>query len=105
MEGQLELWGGLECTVARVGDDFRDQSLETGYSSRIEDLDRIAELGIRTLRHPVLWETISPESPDRADFSWHDIRLSRLQELGIRPIACLCHHGSGPRYTHMLDPA
>src|SRR5918998_241494 len=105
MEEPLELWGGLECTVARVGDDFRDQSLETRHSDRIEDLDRIAELGIRTLRHPVLWETISPESPDHADFSWHDIRLRRLQELGIRPIAGLCHHGSGPRYTHMLDPA
>jgi len=105
MNRSLELWGGLECTVARVGDDYRDQSLETGHSSRIEDLDRIAELGIRTLRHPVLWETISPESPDRTDFSWHDVRLGRLQELGIRPIAGLCHHGSGPRYTHMLDPA
>ncbi len=104
MKKPLELWGGLECTVARVGDDYRDQSLETGYGDRIEDLDRIAELGIRTLRHPVLWETISPDSPDRTDFSWHDIRLKRLQELGIRAIAGLCHHGSGPRYTHMLDP-
>jgi dTDP-4-dehydrorhamnose reductase len=105
MRQSLELWGGLECTVARVGDDYRDQSLETGYHDRIEDLDRIAELGIRTLRHPVLWEKISPESPDRTDFSWHDTRLKRLQELGIRAIAGLCHHGSGPRYTHMLDPA
>jgi len=105
MKRPLELWGGLECTVARVGDDFRNQSLETGHSERIDDLDRIAELGIRTLRHPVLWETVSPESPDVADFSWHDIRLKRLQDLGIRAIAGLCHHGSGPRYTHMLDPA
>jgi dTDP-4-dehydrorhamnose reductase len=105
MKRPLELWGGLECTVARVGDDYRDQSLETGHHARIEDLDRIAELGIRTLRHPVLWETISPESPDRTDFSWHDARLERLQTLGIRAIAGLCHHGSGPRYTHMLDPA
>jgi dTDP-4-dehydrorhamnose reductase len=101
----LELWGGLECTVARIGDDFRNQSLETGHSDRIDDLDRIAELGIRTLRYPVLWEAISPESPDSTDFSWHDIRLKRLQDLGIRAIAGLCHHGSGPRYTNMLDPA
>src|SRR5918997_628266 len=105
MEEPLELWGGLECAVARVGDDFRDQSLETGHSSRIEDLDRIAELGIRTLRYPVIWESISPDSPDKADFSWHDERLARLKHLGIRPIAGLCHHGSGPRYTGMLDPA
>jgi dTDP-4-dehydrorhamnose reductase len=105
MKRPLELWGGLECTVARVGDDYRDQSSETGHHDRIEDLDRIAELGIRTLRHPVLWERISPESPDRTDFSWHDPRLKHLQTLGIRAIAGLCHHGSGPRYTHMLDPA
>ncbi|HZH53815.1 MAG TPA: family 1 glycosylhydrolase [Microvirga sp.] len=105
MQKPVELWGGIECTVARIGDDFRDQGSETGYRDRIEDLDRIAALGIRTLRHPVLWETISPTSPDEADFSWHDKRIVRMQELGIRAIAGLCHHGSGPRYTNMLDPA
>ena len=105
MKKPLELWGGLECTVARIGDDFRDQSLETGHRDRIEDLDRIAGLGIRTLRYPVLWETISPERPDEADFSWHDQRMARMHELDIRPIAGLCHHGSGPHYTDMLDPA
>jgi dTDP-4-dehydrorhamnose reductase len=101
---RLELWGGVECTVARIGDDYRDQSLETGHTSRIADLDRIAELGIKTLRYPILWEVISPESPDQADFTWHDERVARLQQLGIRAIAGLCHHGSGPRYTDMLDP-
>jgi dTDP-4-dehydrorhamnose reductase len=105
MERPLELWAGIECTVARVGDEYRDQSLETGHSERIEDLDRIAELGVRTLRYPVLWEKISPEHPDQTDFSWHDERLSGLQKLGINAIAGLCHHGSGPRYTHMLDSA
>ncbi|HEY8383317.1 MAG TPA: family 1 glycosylhydrolase [Microvirga sp.] len=104
MKETLELWGGIECTVARIRDDFRDQSKETGHSDRIEDLDRIAELGIRTLRYPVLWETISPRTPDETDFSWHDVRLAGLRQLGIRPIAGLCHHGSGPTYTDMLDP-
>jgi dTDP-4-dehydrorhamnose reductase len=103
--GRLELWGGLECTVARIGQDFRDQVLDTGHRDRIGDLDRIARLGIRTLRYPVLWETISPEHPDAADFLWHDERLKCLRDLGIRVIAGLCHHGSGPAYTHMLDPA
>ncbi len=101
----LELWGGPECTVARIGDAFRDQCLETGHGDRIDDLDRIAALGIRTLRYPVLWETISPHRPEEADFAWHDERLGRLSALGIRAIAGLCHHGSGPRYTDMLDPA
>ncbi|WP_230530351.1 family 1 glycosylhydrolase [Microvirga roseola] len=105
MKSKLELWGGLECTIARIGDDFRDQSSETGHGDRIEDLDRIAVLGIRTLRYPVLWESVSPEHPDRRDFSWHDERLQRLRQLEIRAIAGLCHHGSGPRYTNMLDPA
>lgn len=101
----LELWGGIECTVARIGDGFRDQSLETGHSHRIEDLDRVAELGIKVLRYPVLWETISPNHPDEADWRWHDERLGRLRELGVRVIATLCHHGSGPSYTNLLDPA
>lgn len=105
MKRPLELWGGLECTIARLNDVYRDQSVETGHRVRLDDLDRIAALGIRTLRQPVLWESISPDHPDKADFSWHDARLKRLEELKIRPIAGLCHHGSGPRYTHMLDPA
>ncbi len=102
---RLELWGGLECTVARIGNEYRDQIRETGHFDRAEDLERIASLGIRTLRYPVLWETISPDGPEQADFTWHDARLARMRALGISPIAGLCHHGSGPRYTHMLDPA
>src|SRR5829696_9040475 len=100
-----DLWGGVECTVARIGGRFRDQCIETGHRDRLDDLDAIASLGIRTLRYPVLWETISPDAPDEFDWSWHDERLRRLRELGIRVIATLCHHGSGPRYTDLLDPA
>jgi len=100
----LELWGGIECTVVRIQDTFRNQAAETGHVDRIGDLDAIAALGIKTLRYPVLWETISPDNPEQADWQWHDERLSRLQELGIRPIAGLVHHGSGPRYTSLLDP-
>jgi dTDP-4-dehydrorhamnose reductase len=102
---RLELWGGLECTVVRIGDDFRDQSIETGHRERLDDLDRIAALGIRTVRYPVLWESVAPEGPDSAEWTWQDERLARLRELGIRPIAGLCHHGSGPRYTNLLDDA
>lgn len=99
----LELWGGLECTVARIGDGWRNQFDDTGHSRRPEDLDRIAALGIRRLRYPVLWETVSPDDPAQADWSWHDGRLTRLRDLSIAPIAGLLHHGSGPRYTDLLD--
>jgi dTDP-4-dehydrorhamnose reductase len=101
----LEVWGGLECTVVRIEESFRNQIVETGHASRLEDLDAIAALGIKTLRYPVLWETISPDTPDAMNWSWHDERLQRLRELGIAPIAGLVHHGSGPRYTNLLDPA
>jgi dTDP-4-dehydrorhamnose reductase len=99
-----EVWGGLECTVARVGDSFRDQCAETGHLDRPDDLDAIAGLGLRTVRYPILWETISPDAPNETDWEWHDRRLHRLRQLGIEVIATLCHHGSGPRYTSLLDP-
>ena len=101
---RLALWAGLECTVARIGDAFRNQILETGHVARIDDLDAIAALGIRTVRYPVLWETISPDDSAHAEWGWHDARLARLRELGVTPIAGLVHHGSGPRFTSLLDP-
>ena len=100
----LELWGGVECTVVRVGDEFRNQVAETGHDARIDDLDAIARLGIKAIRYPIVWETVAPEHPDELDFRWHDERLTRLRELGIQVIGGLVHHGSGPRYTSLLDP-
>nr|MDQ4088682.1 family 1 glycosylhydrolase [Pseudomonadota bacterium] len=99
----LELWGGVECTVVRIGDQYRSQLHDTGHWSRMEDLDAMAELGVKAVRYPVVWETVAPEVPTELDFSWHDKRLNRLRELGIRVIGGLVHHGSGPRYASMLD--
>jgi dTDP-4-dehydrorhamnose reductase len=100
----IELWGGIECTVNRVGDHYFDQVAWTGHERRLDDLDRFAELGLRTLRYPVLWERVIPDDPTQPDWTWTDERLARLRELGIRPIVGLCHHGSGPRWTGLLDP-
>lgn len=100
---QLELWGGHECTVNRVGGVFHDQTIRSGHQHRIDDLDRFAQLGLKALRYPVLWERIAPRRPDECDWSWTDARLARIRELGMRPIAGLLHHGSGPRYTNLLD--
>ncbi len=101
---KLELWGGIECTVNRVGAHYLDQSSRNGHSKRIEDLDRFAELGFRTLRYPVLWEKVQSGVRESYDWTWSDERLNRLRELEIRPIIGLLHHGSGPRWTHLLDP-
>jgi len=100
----LELWGGVECTVVRIGDEFRNQVIETGHAARMSDLDAMAELGVKATRYPIVWESVAPQVPTELDFSWHDGRLERLRELGIRVIAGLLHHGSGPKYASMLDP-
>ncbi len=99
----IELWGGIECTVNRVGDEYFDQIERSGHAARLEDLQLFAELGVRALRYPVLWERVAPDGLDKATWTWTDERLSRLRDLNIRPIVGLVHHGSGPRHTSLLD--
>jgi dTDP-4-dehydrorhamnose reductase len=99
----LELWGGYECTVNRVGDEWSDQTIRSGHEERLGDLQLIADLGMRSVRYPALWERISPDRPKQRDFRWTDERLAEIQRLGINPILTLCHHGSGPHYTSLLD--
>jgi dTDP-4-dehydrorhamnose reductase len=100
----LELWGGHECTVNRIGDDLYDQTVRSGHHERLDDLGLFASLGIKALRYPVLWERVAPERPSDMDWRWSDQRLTRLRELGVRPIVGLVHHGAGPAYTGLLDP-
>lgn len=100
--GALQLWAGPECTVNRVGDVYRDQLEECGFAQRLGDMDRLATLGIARMRFPLLWERTAPHEPNQLDWRYADERLSRLHDLGIAPIAGLLHHGSGPRYTHLL---
>jgi dTDP-4-dehydrorhamnose reductase len=101
---RVELWAGVECTVNRVGDRYSDQLERSGHDIRIKDLDRIAELGIRTMRYPILWERTAPRALDDPEWSWSDERLEYLRRLRVKPIVGLVHHGSGPRYTNLLDP-
>lgn len=97
------MWGGIECTVNRVGDEFHDQLERNGHGARRDDLERFAGLGLRAIRYPVLWERTAPEGLATADWSWADERLEALRELGIEPIVGLVHHGSGPRHTSLLS--
>src|SRR5215212_813112 len=101
----LEIWGGIECTVNRVGERFYDQLVWNGHHSRPEDLTRFAKLGIRAIRYPVLWERTAPDGPQSASWHWSDDQLYLLRLLNVQPIVGLLHHGSGPYYTNLLDPA
>lgn len=99
----IELWGGVECSYNRVGEQFFDQLSRNGHRERLTDLDLFASLKIKKMRYPVLWEHIAPQSLDTPDWSWPDERLQRLQELNIDPIVGLVHHGSGPAYTSLTS--
>ena len=101
----LEIWGGVECTVNRVGDRYFDQIALSGHADRLDDLDRFAELGIRTLRYPVLWERVAPGDLRDAEWSSTDYALNRMRELGVTPIVGFLHHGGGPSHTSLLDPS
>jgi dTDP-4-dehydrorhamnose reductase len=102
----LEVWASPEPTVARIdADTVRDQCAETGWSARADDVERIADLGVGGCRFPVLWEHTAPLSPAARDFRARQSGIERLRERGVEPIVTLLHHGSGPRYTDLLDPA
>ncbi len=100
----LALWGGAECSVARLHESWRDQTRETGHHDRFDDLARIASLGIRTVRAAVLWERCAA-GPAQCGWAWHDARMAEMRRLGLAPVVGLMHHGSGPPGTDLLDPA
>src|SRR5665647_660974 len=97
--GNLELWGGIECTINRINDTYLDQLEYAHHYQRENDLSLIAGLGIKTLRYPVLWEHHQPLIDTEIDWAWIEKQLSTLSGHGITPIAGLIHHGSGPAFT------
>lgn len=98
------MWGGIECTVNRVDNNYFDQLKKSGHDTRIEDIDFFAELGITKIRYPFLWERIAPEGIDKADWTWVDERLQKLKAKNIEPIVGFVHHGSGPQHTCLIKP-
>jgi len=103
MENEIQIWGGIECTINRVGDAYFDQLEYSGHYERDTDIDLVASLGIKMLRYPVLWEKNQPLENGPIDWSFADKRLSMLRERGITPIIGLVHHGSGPAYVNFFD--
>lgn len=97
----VEIWGGVECSVVRINGTVHDQLKMNGHEERMGDLDLFADLGLRKLRYPLLWEKYI--SQKELFFELHDARLSKMHALGIQPIAGLLHHGSGPFDTDMLQ--
>jgi dTDP-4-dehydrorhamnose reductase len=98
-----ELWGGIECTINRVKRRFVDQLKYSKHYRREEDIMSIGELGVKCLRYPVLWEKHEPVEGQEINWSWIEKRLEKIRTEGIKPIAGLVHHGSGPAYTNLLD--
>lgn len=101
---KLEIWGGLECTINRVKDSFRDQLECAGHYTRAGDLEAIASLGIKKIRYPILWEKHQQKPGEKIDWRWTEEQLEIIRSHNIKPIAGLLHHGSGPGYTDLLDP-
>jgi len=98
----LEIWGGLECSLNRTGSAYRDQTRLSGHHDRPEDINLFAALGLKALRYPVLWERVERRR-GRLDWSWTDERLALIRNKGMRVVAGLLHHGSGPPWTDILD--
>jgi len=100
----MEIWAGLECTINRVGDHYFDQLDYSGHWNRSEDVEQITQLGIKKIRYPVLWERHQKRQYEWQNWEHTEKNLLKLKKHGIEPIAGLLHHGSGPAFTHLLDP-
>ncbi|HMF73749.1 MAG TPA: family 1 glycosylhydrolase, partial [Flavitalea sp.] len=98
-----EIWGGIECTINRVGNNYRDQLLYSGHYERPEDITAFATLGVSALRYPILWEKHQSAENENIDWAWTEQQLKKIRIHGIQPIAGLMHHGSGPLFTDLTD--
>ena len=102
MQARVEMWAGVECSLNRVEDRYFDQLQRGGHYERPDDIERLAALGVRVVRFPVLWERHTEGG--QSAWQWTDEALERLRGHGIRPIVGLVHHGGGPSDTSLVDP-
>src|SRR3954468_17098875 len=84
------VWAGAECAFLRVNGEERDQLRATGHAGRGADLRRLAAMGVRGVRQPLLWgwtaSTGSPRRRSQATRRWADRQLSALDSLGMQPV-------------------
>ena len=99
----IEVWAGIECSFNRIGDTFVDQLSLSGHYDRPDDIDRFAELGIKALHYPILWEHHQPHQESVIEWDWTASQLDKIQSYAMTPVIGLLHHGSGPIFTHLLD--
>ena len=100
-----EIWGGIECTINRVGDEFYDQLHRAGHYEREDDIAQFAALGFSKIRYPLLWEKHQQSKDEPIDWRCSAKRLNKIREAGMAPVVTLLHHGSGPKFTQLADPA
>ena len=103
MRPAIDVWAGIECSYNRVGDRYFDQIERSGAYERLDDIERLASLGVTAVRFPVVWERYCALG-DRA-WAWCDAGLERLRRYGVTPIVGLVHHGSGPSHVSLTDDA
>jgi len=94
----MEVWGGVECSINRVGDQYFDQLTYDDHYNQPALLDHIAGLGISSIRYPILWEKNWPNEDEVPNWEVAQ-QLGILKKNNINVIAGLVHHGSGPRYA------
>jgi dTDP-4-dehydrorhamnose reductase len=100
---QLEIWGGLECTINRVQESYFDQQTWSGHRERPGDISLFTALGIKKMRYPILWEQHQPSQDAPIDWAITEQKINELRRSGVEVIAGLVHHGSGPAYALIQD--
>lgn len=101
--GEPEVWAGPECSFLKVGDGMSDQLSLTGHDRRLADLRRLASLGARAVRYPVLWGR-SSNAREATDWEWAEERIGAMNAFGVEPVVGLLHHGFGPRGADPRQP-
>ena len=103
MPRELEIWGGIECSLNRVGNDRFDQLEFTGHHQRQGDMEKVGRLGFQKIRYPILWETHEGNAFTEPDFSRVALHIQAIESSGAEVIATLLHHGCGPNHCPITD--